>query len=159
FFFSRRRRHTSFSRDWSSDVCSSDLHVSRDCGHVGRDGQVQVLDFGLVMAGRDGETHDSEDETDERDVSSSTSSASVEDPLTQTGAIMGTPAYMAPEQARGEALDHRCDQFSFCVALWEALAGERPFQGRNVHALVDNLVGGRRRAFPSTRRANLPDAL
>ncbi|RKG67084.1 hypothetical protein D7V80_17530 [Corallococcus sp. CA054B] len=47
--------------------------------------------------------------------------------LTRTGSIMGTPAYMPPEQWKGEPGDARGDQFSFCVALYEALFGIRPF--------------------------------
>ena len=43
-----------------------------------------------------------------------------------SSALGGTPAYMAPEQARGEPTDARADQYAFCVALWEALSGERP---------------------------------
>ena len=46
--------------------------------------------------------------------------------VTKTGAVVGTPAYMAPEQFRRETLDARADQFSFCVALHEALHGQRP---------------------------------
>ena len=49
------------------------------------------------------------------------------DDLTTTGALIGTPAYMSPEQLRGQAADARSDQFAFCVAAWEALFGQRPF--------------------------------
>jgi serine/threonine protein kinase len=48
-------------------------------------------------------------------------------PLTQPGRIMGTPGYMAPEQLLGRAGDARTDEFSFCVALFQALYGARPF--------------------------------
>jgi tetratricopeptide (TPR) repeat protein len=51
---------------------------------------------------------------------------SVSSLITAHGKVMGTPAYMAPEQSRAEATDARADQYSFCVALWEALFGERP---------------------------------
>jgi serine/threonine protein kinase/tetratricopeptide (TPR) repeat protein len=53
-------------------------------------------------------------------------SESVASLITAHGKIMGTPAYMAPEQGRGEPIDARADQYSFCVSLWEALFGERP---------------------------------
>ncbi|MBA3453430.1 MAG: protein kinase [Deltaproteobacteria bacterium] len=47
--------------------------------------------------------------------------------LTTTGTLLGTPAYMSPQQLRSEPVDARADQFSFCVAAWEALHGTRPF--------------------------------
>jgi serine/threonine protein kinase len=50
----------------------------------------------------------------------------LDDPITSHGQVMGTPAYMAPEQARGEPPDARADQYSYCVSLWEAISGERP---------------------------------
>ncbi|HXJ22099.1 MAG TPA: tetratricopeptide repeat protein [Polyangia bacterium] len=68
--------------------------------------------------------------------------------LTRTGAIMGTPAYMAPEQFFKAATDARSDQFSFCVALYEALYGERPFPGNNIQSLVGNIVQGNIRDPP-----------
>jgi serine/threonine protein kinase/tetratricopeptide (TPR) repeat protein len=74
--------------------------------------------------------------------------------LTRTGAMMGTPAYMAPEQFRGVATDARTDQFSFCIALYEALYGERPFAGNTLMALTANVVNGKLREAPPN--SNVP---
>ncbi|HEX5061814.1 MAG TPA: protein kinase, partial [Kofleriaceae bacterium] len=56
----------------------------------------------------------------------------LDSPLTQTGALIGTPAYMAPEQYSGAPPDPRTDQFAFCVTAWQALTGERPFRGSSL---------------------------
>jgi tetratricopeptide (TPR) repeat protein len=62
--------------------------------------------------------------------------------LTQTGAIVGTPAYMAPEQLDARGADARSDQFAFCVSFWEVLFGTRPFEGRNVAELRERYAAG-----------------
>ena len=74
--------------------------------------------------------------------------------LTRTGAMMGTPAYMAPEQFLGAATDARTDQFSFCVAVYEALYGQRPFGGNTMFALTSNVVQGKVREAPP--ESNVP---
>ncbi|HEU0036159.1 MAG TPA: protein kinase [Kofleriaceae bacterium] len=56
--------------------------------------------------------------------------------LTTTGALIGTPAYMAPEQLHAGTLDARTDVFAFGVSLWEALYGERPYRGQTIGELV-----------------------
>jgi tetratricopeptide (TPR) repeat protein/tRNA A-37 threonylcarbamoyl transferase component Bud32 len=96
-------------------------------------GTPKVADFGLadLLAREDLESSDTLEPTD-----------AIE--LTRTGATVGTPAYMAPEQHRGEIADASSDQFAFCVALWEALHGERPFLGANVASLAVAVVEGRR---------------
>lgn len=63
--------------------------------------------------------------------------------FTRTGALIGTPAYMSPEQFAGQTADPRSDQFSFCVALFEALCGSRPFAGKTVTELAASVSAGR----------------
>jgi eukaryotic-like serine/threonine-protein kinase len=72
--------------------------------------------------------------------------------LTRAGAIMGTPAYMSPEQLAGLATDARTDQFSFCVALYEALYGERPFAGSSLAEITLNVTAGNLRPEPAGAR-------
>ena len=77
--------------------------------------------------------------------------------LTQTGAMLGTPAYMAPEQFAGQTVDARTDQFSFCVALFEALFGARPFDGSTMAELTGNVLGGH--VKPPPHRSQVPVGL
>ncbi|MBC8067940.1 MAG: serine/threonine protein kinase, partial [Deltaproteobacteria bacterium] len=77
--------------------------------------------------------------------------------LTQTGALLGTPAYMAPEQYAGAAVDAHADQFAFCVSLWEALYRERPFDDTSVASVAQAIRVGRRRAAPTDTK--VPAAL
>jgi hypothetical protein len=56
--------------------------------------------------------------------------------LTQTGASLGTPRYMAPEQVEGQPVDGRCDQYSLAILVWEALTGALPFNGESVGELI-----------------------
>ncbi len=91
---------------------------------VGRDdGQVKVADFGLAKRQGDDELHASarHPSLDGDSVGSGSG------PLTEVGAVMGTPRYMAPEQHAGQSVSPAADQFSLCVALWEALHGRPPY--------------------------------
>jgi len=101
-------------------------------------GHARVLDFGLARAAH-------RPEADEQTHSLRTAEnpmVSLETSMTADGMLLGTPAYMSPEQYQGEAADHRSDQFSYCVALFEALVGRRPFQGRTVAALAAAVTKG-----------------
>ena len=83
---------------------------------VRADGHVFVTDFGLARAAGGTE------------ITGDTPISPLHTSLTRTGAVLGTPAYMSPEQHRGEAADARSDQFSFCTALYEGLYGQPPFR-------------------------------
>jgi formylglycine-generating enzyme required for sulfatase activity/tRNA A-37 threonylcarbamoyl transferase component Bud32 len=109
-----------------------------------KDGKPKVADFGLVRLSGTGEQA-----TSAPGVSSAPSlepraalSADGAAPLTRTRGLMGTPSYMAPEQFLGGDVGAASDQFAFCVALYEALHGERPFQGRTLIELADSVVEG-----------------
>jgi eukaryotic-like serine/threonine-protein kinase len=148
---------------------------------VGKDGQVRVMDFGLArqMTERTLREHRPRPITPNRGnlkvgsetlpidqgtlvlneevVSGSGSGGSsisglFDARLTRTGAMMGTPAYMAPEQFFGAPTDARTDQFSFCVSLYEALYGERPFEGRRLTELTANVVQGTVREAPAATK-------
>lgn len=89
------------------------------------DGVVKLLDFGLVRMETVASTAPDLPAIERQ--RSGRPPGSVREPLTRAGTIMGTPAYMAPEQFEGSPASARSDQFSFAVSLWEALYGRRPF--------------------------------
>jgi tetratricopeptide (TPR) repeat protein len=105
---------------------------------IDRQGRVRVMDFGLARPYGD---------------ASASISRCIGYEVTQAGAMAGTPAYMAPEQFRGEPADDRSDQFSFAVTLWEALYGERPFTGGSLVELATHVMDGQRATPPRDRDA------
>jgi tetratricopeptide (TPR) repeat protein len=107
---------------------------------VGSDGRVRVTDFGLVRTTGDAERPDEPHEPEHLLAS-----------MTRTGTLIGTPAYMAPEQLAGAVADARSDLFSFCVTSYEALYGERPFAGSTVVEVSEAITRGALLP-PSTRR-------
>ncbi len=112
------------------------------------DGRVLVTDFGLAQLTSEEASGPAADSSGELALAETFA------PLTRTGQLVGTPAYMAPEQlARGRA-DERSDQFGFCVALYQGLYGERPFDGETVAELRDSVGAGRVRDEP--RGAGVP---
>ena len=121
---------------------------------VGRDGSVRVMDFGLASDASEIEVGEgaSLDLMDATAVPAAHTAA-----LTRTGVLLGTPLYMAPEQFLARATDARTDQFSFCVALYEALYGARPFPSESFATLLEAVVAGRVRE--PAQKARVPSFL
>jgi predicted Ser/Thr protein kinase len=127
--------------DWCSDLLAAlDYSHARGVVHrdikpanllVTRDGRIKVSDFGIAR------------------IESST--------LTQHGAMLGTPSYMAPEQFRGDAVDGRSDLFSAGIVLYQLLTGKRPFSGST--ATVMQQVLNLTPPLPSHWNAALPPGL
>src|SRR5262249_38208312 len=100
---------------------------------VTADGIAKIVDFGLAKA-----------------------SGATE--LTRTGATLGTAAYMSPEQARGEPIDARTDVWALGVMLYEMLAGQRPFRGSHLPAIVYAIVNEKLKPVREAR-PDLPEEL
>ncbi|MGB2981068.1 MAG: tetratricopeptide repeat protein [Candidatus Zixiibacteriota bacterium] len=96
-------------------------------------GQAKIMDFGLAKS-QSGTT------------------------ITKSGTTMGTPAYMSPEQARGEPVDHRADIWSLGVVLYEMITGELPFKGEHEQAVIYSILN--REPTPVTSlRKEIPGSL
>ncbi len=106
---------------------------------LGDDGRVRVTDFGLATM------TESEPNTTSGVARAGNDDTSL---VTQAGAVVGTPAFMAPEQYAGRGADARSDQFSFCVSLAEAFTGERPTAGATRDDLLEAAAAHRREAPP-----------
>jgi tetratricopeptide (TPR) repeat protein len=129
---------------------------------VANDGRVCVSDFGLARAASD--VHRSaatmtSDPLERPDFAADakTYGVLIESQLTRSGAVLGTPSYMAPEQLAGQRSDARSDQFSFCVALWEALHHQHPFGNRSWDELTAAVAAGR--IAPVPRDSRVPERL
>lgn len=102
---------------------------------VGRDGRVVLLDFGLALGVAEAET--GKNGVDAEDITMRTR-------MTRQNMVVGTTSYMSPEQLLGRELDARSDQFAFCVTLFEALFGQRPFPGKTPYELALAFEAGER---------------
>lgn len=94
------------------DIKPANLWLSGEPGAPAAGVTIKIVDFGLARGGAD-------------DVQ-----------LTKSGAILGTPAYMAPEQAKSQKVDFRCDLFSLGAVMYRMLTGELPFKGEDTMSML-----------------------
>jgi len=138
--------------DWAVQIAEALAHahaaevVHRDLKPanvmITADGRAKVLDFGLAK--HVGAAHDARGDA----------TVTARD-ATSAGVVMGTVAYMSPEQAEGREVDARSDLFSFGTLLYELLTGQRPFQGASTASLLGSLMRDTPPP-PSAARADLP---
>jgi serine/threonine-protein kinase len=100
---------------------------------ISKNGDIKVTDFGIAR------------------VMSSSS--------TKTGAVLGTPSYMSPEQIVGHHVDGRSDLFSLGVVFYELLTGEKPFRGDNITTLMFNITNSTPAPINKKMAPNIPDNL
>lgn len=81
------------------------------------DGRIMITDFGIAKAFNDMS-------------------------ITDTGQMVGSPAYMSPEQAASRPIDHRCDIFSLGIVLYEIITGEKPFKGETYQEMIASIISG-----------------
>jgi serine/threonine protein kinase/Tfp pilus assembly protein PilF len=98
------------------------------------EGEVKVLDFGLAKAIQEAK------------------SQGQHSTITEPGRVMGTPAYMSPEQTAGDPVDHRTDIWSLGVVVYEMLTGTLPFQGATQQALTHSILQGEPKRLTRLRR-------
>ncbi len=116
------------------------------------DGQPKVVDFGLARLQGARATLSGQAEQHESNLSPPIPLVAASDCLTPPETFIGTPFYMAPEQFLSGDVDTRADQFSFCVTLFEAIYGVRPFSGTSVDALREAIESGCMTAVPDAKR-------
>jgi serine/threonine-protein kinase len=121
------------------DVCrqiAEGVEAAHDKGVIHRDlkpaniqitpeGKVKILDFGLARA-----FHDQPPEVDQPH------SPAITEGTTRPGVVLGTAAYMSPEQAKGKPVDKRTDIWAFGCILYECLTGKRPFEGETIAEIL-----------------------